>query len=568
MNINSFYERKLEFDQYSSVLRRIGPTMYSAVEKSCALWRNNIAIEYMGLKLTYGKLLKYIDTSASLLVMSGIKRGDIITVLSGNVPQAVILLYAANKLGVIVQMLHPETSSSEIEKNIVECGSKFVFVLDFLLSKLTPAIRNSDIRIVVGNFADMLNPMMRVFAKKKGGTKKIGSFDMRLQTWPDFVKNAPDRDAYPVKICTDSNAVAMILYSGGTTGTPKGVMITNENINNVAAQMLSFGGIPDYSRMSSIIIMPLFHGFGVGTCLHTYLSGGIHSFLVPKFNNEECAKLIKQKKIGIIMAVPVVFEGLMKSSSLGQGDLSAIEVIGISGDNVSVDLLNRIQRWLKGGGSLAVAIQAYGQTECTAGCTRDAYFRSKFGSIGIPIAGNAIKIVKIGTDEEVPAGEDGEICVNGPTVMKGYYKNDEETNAVLRIHPDGKTWLHTGDVGYIDEEGYLFYRQRISRMIISNGYNVYPTQVEKVITDTGLIENCCVVGAKDALGSMRVTAVIEYTGDDDNKRVIRKKLSEACRASLPEYSLPVSYIFKSRLPRTQIGKIDIKTIEDEVRKGV
>ena len=294
------------------------------------------------------------------------------------------------------------------------------------------------------------------------------------------------------------------------------------------------------------------------------LSLGFHVYLLPKYDFNECSKLIFKKKINCIYGVPGLYEALIRSEYIDKKDLSFMELLVCGGDKLPEKLQMRVNKLLKKGGADVVLREAYGQTECVAGCSINPKFDTRIGSAGIAYPDVYFKIVKPDTQEELPDGEDGELCVSGPLVMKGYYKNEEATAKALQLHSDGKLWLHTGDMFSKDKDGFIYFRQRNSRMIICGGYNVYATQIEDVICSCPAVAQSCVVGLKDRVYGQKIVAFVVLNNKAADKDAVQKKIMECCRNNLSEYSLPHEIIFRDELPVTNMGKINYLSLEKEI----
>ena len=360
--------------------------------------------------------------------------------------------------------------------------------------------------------------------------------------------------------------IAAILYSGGTTGIPKGVMIHNRAFNCMAVQAeeIKRDDTKNVAGKKALAVMPVFHGFGLAMCMHVMLYFGMHVFLVPKFDFKACSKLIFKKKINHVYAVPALFEAFSRTEEIENADLSFLEMVAFSGDKCSEKLLNRMNNYLKKGGSTEQMTEAYGLTECLSAACISPFFAHRKGSTGLALPDNEIKICKLGTHEEVPTGEDGEICITGPTQMKGYYKNDVETNLALQVHSDGKKWLHTGDIGYMDKDGYLYYRQRHCKMIITAGYNVYPTQIEEIINECRGVLLSCVVGIEDKTLGQRVVAVVQPADMNMDLEVLRRRILEKCKDNIADFAMPKEIVFREELPKTAMGKVNFKALTKEI----
>ena len=384
-------------------------------------------------------------------------------------------------------------------------------------------------------------------------------------SWKNFIKKGTQKKDTLPPDSGKGDDIAVILYSGGTTGLPKGVMLQNKAFNAMAVQSSEIKpyDTKDTAGKKVLALMPVFHGFGLAMCIHVMLSFGCHLILVPKFDYIACAKLIFKKKINYIYAVPALFAALIRTEEIEKNDLSFIEMIASGGDKCDSKLLEKMNRYLEKGNCKARILDAYGLTESVSCVSINPFFAIKDGSVGIPLADNEFKIVALGTQDEVPVGTDGELCINGPTLMKGYYKNEEETAHALQLHDDGKVWLHTGDVGYLDEDGYFYYRQRSSRMIIMMGNNVYPTQIENVINQCDDVITSCVIGVAAKGAGQRIIAVVQPTSLKINLDELRKEIFENCKKNVADFAMPKEIVFREELPKTAMGKVNFKALTEE-----
>ena len=356
---------------------------------------------------------------------------------------------------------------------------------------------------------------------------------------------------------------AAVLYSGGTTGTAKGIQLSNLNFNALGLQTIAASGYTSVAGMKMLSVMPVFHGFGLGIGIHTALIGGATCILVPQFNVKTYADILVKQKPELIPGVPTLFEALLRAEGLEKADLSFLRGIFSGGDSLSPELKKKVDTFLKEHNCTEQIREGYGTTECvTASClTPKDYARS--GSIGVPFPDTFYKIVATGTTDEVDAGTEGEICISGPTVMLGYMDNPEETAQTLRTHADGKTWLHTGDLGYMDEDGFVYFRQRIKRMLITSGYNVYPSQLENIIDGHEKVLLSCVIGIKDEYRGQRIKAYIVPMPGIEPTEALKAELLEYCKDRIAKYALPREIEFRTELPKTLVGKVAYRVLEEE-----
>ena len=539
-------------------------SMVSLLKETAEKYPDYYALNFNNKKITFAQMIETIETVAQALLASGVKKGDFVSVVAPNTPQALISVYAINRMGAVANMIHPLLSANEIKKFVEHVDSKAVITFDMLYPKLAEIEWETTVKpvIVLARIADALPVYLKPLYLATNKVKFTPNPDHNIIYWNAFLKQGKQRkESLPVDDGKGDD-IAAILYSGGTTGIPKGAMIHNRAFNCMAiqAEEIKRDNTKDAAGKKALALMPVFHGFGLAMCMHTMLYFGMQVFLVPKFDFKACTKLIFKNKINHVYAVPALFEALSRSEEIEKQDLSFLEMVAFSGDKMSDKLHNRMNKYLKKGGSSEQMTEAYGLTECLSAACISPFFAHKQGSTGLPLPGNKIKICKVGTHEEVPIGEDGEICITGPTLMKGYYQNEVETKIALQQHDDGEVWLHTGDVGCMDEDGYLYYRLRHCKMIITSGYNIYPTQIEEVINGVNGVAASCVIGIEDRSVGQRVVAVVQPANMNADLEPLRERILDACKKNVAEFAMPREVIFKEELPRTRMGKIDFKNL--------
>ena len=528
-----------------------------------------IALEFEDKKVSFSKMIENIELVAKALLASGVKKGDYVSVVAPNTPQALYMVYAINRIGAIANMIHPLLSATETKVLIEKVNSVAVLTFDILYDKFRDVEWNGiNPLMIIGSIADALPFYKKYIYKLKTKINPCFNPEQTIVKWKDFIRKATDSSVQLSMDDGEGEDVAVILYSGGTTGLPKGVMLQNKAFNAMAVQSSE---IKPYDTKETagkkvLALMPLFHGFGLAMCIHVMLSFGCHLILVPKFDYVACAKLIFQKKISYIYAVPALYEALIRSEEIEKEDLSFIEMIAISGDKCDSKLIKRMNKYLEKGNSKARMMEAYGLTESVSGICINPFFAMKEGSAGIAFPDNEIKIVELGTHKTLGPCEDGEICIKGPTMMKGYYENEEETALAFQTHEDGEVWLHTGDIGCMDEDGYIYYRQRSSRMIIMMGNNVYPTQIENVINQCNDVQTSCVIAVTNKGMGQRIVAVVQPTGMQLDLDKLKKEIMECCKANVADFALPKEIIFKEELPKTAMGKVNFRALTEEYSK--
>ena len=541
-------------------------TMYEAVRDVIDKYPDYVAYDFMGSKATYRQFGVMIERCAKALKAIGVKPDDKVTVCMPNCPQALIMFYAINLVGAVGNMIHPLSGENEIEFYLKESDSTTAITLDQFYYKFENIrSRVSLDNLIIATIKDFLPAPVKVGYMLTAGrkVKKIPA-DAPIITWKQFMKKG---DSYvgEFRERKSREELAVILYSGGTTGVTKGIMLSNLNFNALAAQIVATNPIftPGDKMLAA---MPIFHGFGLGVSIHSMLANGGRCVLVPRFTPASYAKLLVKKRCNLIAGVPTLFEALLRQKVMVNGDLSCLKGVFSGGDSLSVELKKRFDKFLAEHNAPVQVREGYGTTECvTASCLTPLHL-SKEGSIGQPFPDTYYKIVKVGTTEEVPYGEEGEICISGPTVMMGYLKHPQETADTLKVHDDGLTWVHTGDLGTMDDEGFIYFRQRIKRMIITSGYNVYPSQLENILDAHEAVQMSCVIGVPDSLKMQKVKAFIMLKPGVKPSAEIKAQLMDYCRKNIAKYALPYDIEFRDQLPKTLVGKVAYRELEEEELK--
>ena len=539
-------------------------TMYQMLACTGRKYPNSTAYVFMGKETTYAAFLRRIDAAAKGLYAMGIRKGDKVTICMANTPQALDCFYALNRIGAIPNMIHPLSAAKEIAFYLNFSRSKAILTLDqfyYKVAEIVPELEN-ETTILIAKIAEELPfPLNVLYPATKGAraVKKLPKTGYTL--WYDMVKAGKDTVLPPDEGKFDD--CGAILYSGGTTGTTKGIMLSNLNFNALGLQTIAASGYTSIAGMKMLSVMPVFHGFGLGIGIHTALIGGATCILIPQFSVKTYADTLIKQKPNLIPGVPTLFEALLRAENLDGQDLSFLKGIFSGGDSLSPELKKKVDSFLKLHGCTEQIREGYGTTECvTASClTPKDYARS--GSIGVPFPDTYYKIVTPGTTEEVPANTEGEICVSGPTVMMGYMDNPEETANTLRRHYDGRIWLHTGDLGRMDQDGFVYFRQRIKRMLISSGYNVYPSQLENIIDGHEKVLLSCVIGVKDEYRGQKIKAYVVPMPGVEPTEELKKEILDYCSGHIARYAMPREIEFRTELPKTLVGKVAYRVLEEE-----
>ena len=538
-------------------------TMAQAVERCAEKYPDKTAYIFMGRKTTYKAMVEGIHTCARALKAIGVRPGDKVTIAMPNCPQAVNIFYAVNLVGAVANMIHPLSSEKEIEFFIKESGSLFAVTLDQFYGKFEAIRKNVNLdNIIIASIKDALSrPVKAGYMLTEGRKQERIPKDAPVIRWHEFIHRGISNH-WKYREDRPADEVAVILYSGGTTGVTKGILLTNLNFNALACQIVATN--PMFRPGDKMLaVMPMFHGFGLGVTIHSMLVSGGCCILVPRFTPASYAKMIVKYRCNLIAGVPTLYEALLRLPKMEKADLSCLKGVYSGGDSLSVELKKRLDKWLFDHNASIQVREGYGTTECVTASCLTPYHISKEGSIGIPFPDTFYKIVKPGTQEEVPYGEEGEICLSGPTVMKGYLNHPQETADTLQTHPDGLTWVHTGDLGVMDSDGFVYFRQRIKRMIITSGYNVYPGQLENIFDAHELVQMSCVIGVPDKLKMQKVKAFIMLKQGVPSGQETKDILMAYARKHIAKYAMPYDIEFRTELPKTLVGKVAYRLLEEE-----
>lgn len=536
-------------------------SLYDAVEKVSKVFPKNVAMDFMGRSISYSKMVENINQCAKSLKTLGVREGDRVTIALPNCPQTVYMFYAINLIGGIANMIHPLSAENEIEFFLNEAESTVAITLDQFYHKFEKIRGNTKlVNIIIASVKDELAAHIRAGYMLTEGLKiEPIPYDAPVIRWKDFMKLGRFC-SYNYKVARSGEDPAVILYSGGTTGTTKGIVLTNRNFNAAGQQIIAANPMfRPGDRM--LAAMPNFHGFGLSVCIHSMLSQGGRCVMVPRFTAKSYADLIVKYNCNYIAGVPTLFEAVLRLPSMRNANLSSLKGIFSGGDSLSPDLKVRFDTFLRDHHCAISIREGYGATESVSACCLTPPNMHKPGSIGIPLPDNYIKIVKPGTDEELPYGEDGEIVLAGPSVMKEYLNNPGETAQALKKHDDGLTWLYTGDLGCMDKDGFVFFKGRAKRMIVSSGYNIYPTQIESILDAHQYVSRSCVIGAPDSYRMQRVKAFIVLEDGVPSDDKTKEELLKYCRRNIAKYAMPREIEFLDELPTTKIGKIAYRELQ-------
>ncbi|MBR5936854.1 MAG: acyl--CoA ligase [Clostridiales bacterium] len=574
-------------------------TLYEMLLRTATVFPKKNAVTFEGTHITFSELLFEVDSFADALTDCNVGTGTVVTVCLPNIPQAVVSIYAINKLGAIANMVHPKTPATELKNSMQQTGSECLLILDALLPKSREMLDEMNPGLVIvceiGDYLSKPKALAFHFAKGRKIPKYpkdsfyISYSDLILHgdllrsgkitgeyDWPGaFEEEKEKAPKAPYVRPISPDAPAVYLHSGGTTGSPKIIMISSKNMNHLAVcgpQIIRvqdpFSDPENFPDLTMVAILPLFHGFGICMCMHCMIVNAINMLLVPIFKPDELAKIIRKEKPQLIAAVPTLYEGMMKSEKLRKMKLDFLIACFSGGDTLPMDLKKRFEEFLHERGSNISLREGYGLTETVTVCSVNPEKNCRDGSVGLPLPKIDMKVVRPGTNEEIPYGEKGEICIAGPTVMLGYLNDPEATDLAIHTHEDGRRWIHSGDMGHRDEDGYFYFDQRIKRIIKVSGVPVFPTQIEKTLSKVEEVEVSCAVAIPHPYRLHVVKAYIvlkDRTASEEKKEMVRQKLEEICESDLIPYARPVEYEFREDLPKTKIGKIDYRALEQEAQ---
>jgi len=533
-------------------------SLYGALASRAEQNPELFAVEYMGAKATFSGLISLIDDAAASLRAMGVEKDDNVTLALPNIPNAVILFYALNKIGARAAMIHPLSPPVDIEYYLKATKSKWAVTVDLFVPKFMDIIDSTDVsKLIVCGIADYLPGLKAALYSLTNRTKLPA--DQRLLKWKEFLSfGKKDKWQAPVSD-RGCHEASVILFSGGTSDKPKGIMLSDYSFNALA---VSVKNASTFDAGDSIIaILPVFHGFGLGLCIHMPMLFGGMSILIPKFSPENYIKALIKHKPQFIAGVPTLFEALLRHPDFKKVSFDELKGAYSGGDSLSHEVKMKFDAALEAQGSKVDLLEGYGTTECVTACVLTPFDDYRKGSIGVPIANMETCIAREDSTEVLPPNAEGEICVAGPQLMIGYLDDWEATAKTLKVHDDGKLWLHTGDLGFMDEDGFLYFKSRIKRIFKVSGLNVYPQQVESVLESHPEVFRACVVGVPDDYQGKSVKAFVILMDKSDGNDALAEELREYCAERLIKWSVPKSIEFRVELPTTLVGKVAYTALE-------
>lgn len=530
-------------------------SMYDYVKESAIKNEKRTAYTYYGLGVSYRGFLRRVDRIAAALTQFNIVENECVTICMPNTPESIALIYAINKIGAIANIIHPLSSTKDIKRALDETNSGVLFCSDSSMQNA----RDIKVKhfILVPNSTSLIKFKKMIYNIKESVNLKLGK---NMISWSDFISYKILDDPYKKRKANDP---AAIIYSGGTTGKPKGIILSNLNFNAMALQTMNVcdGLNPGSSVLAAL---PIFHVFGLALCIHTTLVCGMTAILVPKINTKKINSELKKYKPNIYPAVPSLLTMSLKGVDPGSSGLKDIKTVVVGGDYLSPQTKAEFEKFLKDHGSNGVVKVGYGLSEASGFCCSTAPIEEKYvqnGTLGVPNPDIIVKAFEPNSDIEKSYNDVGEICVTGPTIFMGYINEDKETKNTLVKHTDGKIWLHTGDLGYIDKNGFVYYTSRLKRMIISNGYNIYPIELEEIIKKCKYVEDCTVVAVPHKIKSQTPKAVIVLKKDVEDTLAVRSEIRKYCMDNIARYAIPTEFEYRKDIPKTAIGKVAYRDLQ-------
>ena len=539
----------------------------SAFEYVCQRSKNHLndtALEYYGRKFTYADLIVNVKKTAAALRGAGVKKGDIITVVSIMTPEIIALFYAADMMGATLNLVDPRYSVEGIREYIEEVDSHLLVCLNVVYERCRQAAKRTNVeKVIVLSPADSLPPVMAVGYKLT--TPDKNKYASNVIRWKQFIKGGEGQSI--TAELYDPDHACIVVHTGGTTGSPKGVMLTDNCFNALAQQFRAYDKL--FHRGQKLMnIMPPFIAYGYACGVHLPLVLGFTVIIIPNLDPAKLGSLVLKYKPEHMFGVPTHYQQLASDPKLRDKDLSFIINYAAGGDSLSRGAEQTVNDFLAAHGARYPIAKGYGMTEVSSAATVAAGLDNKPGSVGIPMVNTVVAAFEPGTDQELPIGQRGELCISGPCLMKGYYNKPEETAILLRRHPDGRVWAHTGDMGYLDEDGFVFLDSRIKRMIIRHdGFKVFPSMIENVVSRHPAVHQCSVVGCADkdhTQGRLPFVYIVLKADTTAKKKQVIRELERMCAEELPEYVQPVAYKFISSMPMTPVGKVDYRQLEADI----
>ncbi|OQR53609.1 long-chain fatty acid--CoA ligase [Bacillus sp. CDB3] len=530
--------------------------LHGYLEKMASRYPEKKALHFLGKDVTFSDFHDKVKKFANYLQRLGIEKGDRVAIMLPNCPQSVIGYYGTLLAGGIVVQTNPLYTERELEYQLHDSGAKVILCLDLVFPRVTNVQKATRLEhIIVTRIADFLpfpKNLLYPFVQKKQSNLVVKvSESETIHLWNSVEREVNTDVEVP---CDPENDLALLQYTGGTTGFPKGVMLTHKNL--VSNTLMGAHWLYNCKEGEEVIlgVLPFFHVYGMTAVMNLSIMQGYKMVLIPKFDMKMVFEAIKKHKVTLFPGAPTIYIALLNSPLLKEYDISSIEACISGSAPLPVEVQEEFERVT--GGKL---VEGYGLTESSPVTHGNFLWEKRVpGSIGVPWPDTEAIIMSLETGEALPPGEIGEIVVKGPQIMKGYWNKPEETAAVLQ---DG--WLHTGDVGYMDEDGFFYVKDRKKDMIVASGFNVYPREVEEVLYECEKVQEVVTIGVPDPYRGETVKAFVVLK---EGVECSEEELDQFARKYLAAYKVPKIYEFRSELPKTTVGKILRRVLIDEEKR--
>lgn len=538
-------------------------TCYEMLIENNLNHENDVAFDYIDEKFsyTYGKFFDLINQTKESLLASGVKKGDIVTVCSVTTPEVLALFYALNRIGAVPNFIDVRYTSEAIKEYINESNSKLLVTLDLCLPRIKKIVDETAVsEVIYINPANSTNKVIRKISEIKSKKQKLVPSEDKYVDWNEFIKRTSDVE---YEQSYEKDYPAAIVHTGGTTGVPKGVVLSNDDFNSVAYQVTT-ARTHQERGYKFLNIMPPFIAYGLGLGLYAPIVLGWETVIIPNFDQKNFSKLLKKHKPNGVMGVPIYWENIMSDKKMQKYDFSFLKDVLVGGDKTPPAFEEKVNKFLKNHNSEAILSKGYSMTEASSLATFSNKQANELGSVGIPLVKTKVAAFEPNTQNELNTGEIGELCISSTNLMNEYYNNPEETNKVKQTHADGE-WIHSGDIGYVTKDGYVYVVDRIKRMIVRSGFKVFPSEIEKVITGIDYVDMCAVVGVPDEIDvtAPKAYVVVNKTCTKTPQEISNEIFSVLEGSHLPPYFKPVSIETIDEMPTTLIGKIDYDALIEQ-----